>query len=280
MRKRLAFLFAFCFLGFCAQAFAQFLPEEVAEWPKWEEFLTTANINVKDSVQLTGPGAVTSPWKLTLEKDGVKRFSLWKNARGLTKGYVEGWQYEIAAYQMDKLLGLNMVAPTIERRYREELGSLQLWMDSMMSYNKYNEEKAAGKTKMPSYKVFPFNRATYLHRAFDNLIANEDRHANNILFTSDWRIFLIDHSRSFRTSKKFTENLIYTEKHKEGDKSMKELPRAFVDKLKGLTLESIKGAVGNNLTDDEINACLKRRDLILKEIDRLIKLKGEENVLY
>lgn len=280
MRKKLTFLFVGCILGFCVQAFAQFLPEEVAEWPKWEEFLNTANINIKDSVQLTGPGAVTNPWKLALEKDGVKRFGLWKNVRGLTKGYVEGWQYEIAAYQMDKLLGLNMVAPTVERRFKEERGSLQLWMDNMMSYNKYNEEKAKGKVKMPSYKIFPFNRATYLHRAFDNLIANEDRHANNILFTSDWRIFLIDHSRTFRTGKKFTESLIYTEKHKEGDKSMKELPRAFVDKLKGLTFESIKGAVGENLTDEEINACLKRRDLILKEIDRLIKLKGEENVLY
>jgi hypothetical protein len=195
-------------------------------------------------------------------------------------GYIEGWEHEIAAYLMDKFLNLNMVPPTIERRFNEDRGSLQLWMDSMMSYNKYNEERAAGKVKMPSYKVFPFNRATYLHRAFDNLIANEDRHANNILFTSDWRIFLIDHSRSFRTTKKFTDNLIYTEKHKEGDKSMKELPRAFVEKLKGLTFESIKGAVGEYLTDEQINAVLKRRDLMLKEIDRLIKKNGEENVLY
>ncbi len=61
---------------------------------------------------------------------------------------------------------------------------------------------------------------------------------------------------------------------------MKELPRVFVEKLKGLTFESIRGAVGEYLTDEQINACLKRRDLIPKEIDRLIKKNGEENVLY
>jgi hypothetical protein len=265
-------------LSLAAQAYAQFLPQEVAEWPKWEEFLKTANITGEE--ELTGPGAVTNPWKLTLEKDGIKRFALWKNAKGLMNGYVEGWDNEIAAYRMDRLLGLNMISPTIERRFREDRGSLQLWIEDTITYDKYNREKAKGKMKMPSYKVFPVDRAIYLHRAFDNLIANEDRHANNLLLTTDWRIILIDHSRSFRTSKKFTEALIYTEKHPEGPKLMKELPRAFVDKLKGLTFASIRGALGEYLTDEQINAVLKRRDLILKEIDRLIKLNGEENTLY
>jgi hypothetical protein len=279
MKRRTLWVVGLAFvLVLAAQAYAQFTPEEVAEWPKWEEYLKTANIIGQE--QLSGPGAVTNPWKLTLEKDNLKHLAIWKNAKGLMQGYVEGWDNEIAAYRIDQLLGLNMIPPTIERRFREDRGSLQLWADSMMSYDKYNHEKAKGKTKMPSYKVFWFDRAVYLMRAFDNLISNEDRHANNILLTNDWRIILIDHSRSFRTSKKFTEQLIYTEKHPEGPKLMKELPRAFVDKLKGLTLESIRGALGEYLTDEQIRATLKRRDLILKEIDRLVKLNGLENTIY
>jgi len=93
-------------------------------------------------------------------------------------------------------------------------------------------------------------------------------------------MILIDHSRSFRTSKKFTESLIYTEKHKEGPKLMSELPRALVEKIKALNFQMIKDAVGEYLTDDEINAVLARKELVLKEIDKLIAKNGEANVLY
>ena len=61
---------------------------------------------------------------------------------------------------------------------------------------------------------------------------------------------------------------------------MSELPRAIVEKTKALTFDSIKGAVGDYLTDDEIKTMLVRRDLILAEIDKLIKKNGEANVLY
>jgi hypothetical protein len=53
-----------------------------------------------------------------------------------------------------------------------------------------------------------------------------------------------------------------------------------VDKIKALTFESIKQAVADYLTDEEINAMLTRRDLMLKEIDKLCKKYGEASVLY
>ncbi len=61
---------------------------------------------------------------------------------------------------------------------------------------------------------------------------------------------------------------------------MKELPRAFVEKLKSLNLELIKDTVGEYLSDKEIDAVLIRRDLILKVIDERIKKLGEDKVLY
>jgi len=59
IKKNLFFLCVCGFLGFSVLSLAQFLPEEVAEWPKWEEFLQTANIT--GSVQMSGAEAVTSP---------------------------------------------------------------------------------------------------------------------------------------------------------------------------------------------------------------------------
>ncbi len=262
-----------CLLTAAGWAAGQFLPEDAAARPKWEDFLATAKV-VK-AEQMTGPTSVTNPYHLWLEKDGVQAEGLWKNVSGRPKGYIDSWKYEVAAYRMDKLLGLNMVPPTVPRSY-EGMGSLQLWTEAWMTLKK----KVDDKVKVPSFKLGLWNRALYLQRFFDNLIGNEDRHQNNYLITKDWRLILIDHSRSFRTSKKFTTELLYTDKRREGPMEMLELPRALVDKIKTLTFENIKEAVGDMLTDDEINAVLARRDLMLKEIDKIIQRNKEENVLY
>lgn len=262
-------------MGFHLQVFAQFTEEELAEKEMWEDFLKTAEI-VGQEQPFSDREAVTKPWRLTLEKDGVTKNALWKNCEGRMKGFVENWRWEIAAYMLDKHLGLNMVPPTVEKRFQNNRGSCQLWVDAKMSL----KEKYEQKIKTPSYKVFPWNRALYLQRAFDNLIANEDRHQNQFLITEDWRMILIDHSRTFRTSGKFAKRLIYDEKYKEGPRLMKQLPRAFVEKLKGLNHENIKGVVGEYLTDKEIEFVLLRRDLIIKWLENEIKKEGEDKVLY
>lgn len=252
----------------------QFTADELKARELWEDFLRTAEL--VSSRQLGGSEAVTKPWVLVLRKGDVTHQGLWKNAQGRMGGYWEGWNYEIAAYQLDKHLGLGMVPPTVERRFQGERGSCQYWIDNAMSLRDRDEKNI----KMPLIKNFSWNRATYMQRLFDNLIANEDRHANNIFITADWRMVLIDHSRSFRTSGRFTKALLYSAKNPEGPRLMSELPRALVEKVKALDFASVRAAVGEYLTDEEIRAVLARRDLILQEIDRLIKVNGEDKVLY
>jgi len=275
MKKYLisSFLLIFVVL-FSYQVFPQFTPEEVAEMGKWEEYLKTAEITGDE--QMRSREAVTNPYVIQLEKDGVQRQALWKNPEGRMRGYLEGWQWEIAAYRLSKYLGLNMVPPTVERRFKGDRGSCQLWIDAWISL----KDKYDKKIDVPSIKVFYWNRALYLQRAFDNLIANEDRHQNQFLITKDWRMILIDHSRSFRTSNRFTKNLIYDEKYKEGARLMKQLPRDFVDKLKSLNQEITKDIVGEYLTEEEIEAVLMRRDLIIDWINNRIEKLGEDKVLY
>ena len=252
----------------------QFTPKEIAQRENWEDFLKTAKII--GSYQLSPQQGITQPWVLTLQKDGIVRKALWKPIEGLHKGFVENWRWEIAAYNLDKHLGLNMIPPTVERRFWGARGSLQLWVDSMMSLR----EKNAMNYDIPREKILDWNRTMCLQRAFDNLIANEDRHQGNFLITSDWRIILIDHSRSFRTSYPFTEELIFTETHKDGNMMMRQLPSAFVDRIKLLDFDSIKSVARNYLTHKEIKSVLMRRDLMLDEIDRIIGVFGLEDVLY
>jgi len=276
MKKLFLMVFVLTFvLGFSLESFAQFGDEETAEREKWEDFLQNAEI-VAQEQPFSDREAVTKPWRLTLEKDGVTKNALWKNCEGRMRGFVENWRWEIAAYLLDKHLGLNLVPPTVEKRFQNNKGSCQLWVDAKMSL----KDKYEQNIKTPSYKVFHWNRALYLQRAFDNLIANQDRHQNQYLITEDWRMILIDHSRSFSTSGKFAKKLIYDEKYKEGPRLMKQLPRAFVEKLKALDVGTLKGAVGEYLTDKEIEYVLIRRDLILQWLENEIKKEGEDKVLY
>lgn len=275
MKKAILISLVFGLLWFGLETRAQFKPEEIAEFAKWEDFLQTAKII--DQTQMSESEGVTRPWVLTLEKDGVTQRAAWKDPTGMRRGYFESWKTEIAAYRLSKYLGLDMVPPTVEKEREGNRGACVFWVKYWKNFEDIINEKLQAKGIQHSY----FIRKLCLQRAFDNLIANIDRHRRNYLITEDWRLILIDHSRTFGTAKKFTEKLIYDENNKENKNFiMDQLPRAFVEKLKSLDFATIKAAVGEYLTDKEINASLKRRDLMIAWIDKHIKEKGEDYVLY
>jgi len=254
----------------------QFTPAEIAQWQEIEKFLKTAEIVSFADI----PEGVTKPTRLFLKKGDVERSGAWKNPKGMQKGHLEGWQYEIAAYEMDKLLDLNLIPPTVEREFKEESGSLQFWVESEFSELTIFEQKIG----IPRSKFYNKENMKYLTRAFDSLIGNDDRTQQNILYTKDWRMILIDHSRSFRSTKKYTKKLMYGVKglKKVGRRPMlfRRLPRAFVEKVKALNYDDIKNAVGPYLKDKEIKAILLRKELLLKEIEEMVKEQGEDKVLY
>ena len=260
-------------LGFSIQSVAQFTPEELGEREKWEKFLQESEVT-KSEQPWKDIEARTNPWRLTLESNGVTHRAIWKDAQGRMRGFIENWKWEIAAYRLDKYLGLNMVPPTVERKLNGKSGSCQFYLENTPTL------KDIEKKKKPSYKIYPFNLALFKQRAFDNLIGYGDRHLNQFLITDDWRMILIDHSRSFPTTKKSTRRLIYDEKFREGPRLMKELPRTLFEKLKAMNHEVIREVVGEYLTDNEIEAVLARRDLIVQWVENQIKKVGEDKVLY
>jgi hypothetical protein len=276
MKKFFGYLFFFMLMGQFCSVWAQLTPEQVAERGKWEEFLMTAEV-VGYEQPLDPSLAVTEPWKLTLKKDGVTMHAWWKNVEGRQKGYLDNWRWELAAYQLDKLIGLDMIPPIVMRRFREVRGSCSLDYGETITLR---DKKAQGLNPTSGAKVASLNLVTYKQRAFDNLIANDDRNEGDVLYTKDWRMLLIDHSRAFYTSKKFTKKLIFDENTKPTPKPMKKLPRAFVEKLKSLNFDVIKESVGEHLKDKEIEAILLRRDLIVANIDKRIEKIGENGVLY
>lgn len=271
-RKIISTIFLYFLIAHSFTSSAQFTTEELAERSRWEEFLNTAEI-VKD--EEIGEG-VTKPIRLYLKKGEKEASGCWKNPEGMRGGFFEGWQYEIAAYEMDKLLDLNLIPPTVEKNFNGKRGSLQLWVEHEYSLLDMMEQKIP----FPPSTIDHLNKMKYITRAFDCLIANEDRTQQNIFYTKDWRMILIDHSRSFRSSKKFTEKLVFGKNGILGNKLFRQLPRAFVEKIRALDFETIKKGVGPYLEDKEINAILIRKKLLLDEIEEMIREQGEDRVLY
>jgi hypothetical protein len=116
-------------------------------------------------------------------------------------------------------------------------------------------------------------------------VANDDRTQQNLLYTKDWRVIAIDHSQAFRSTKEYTDNLVYgrngLKRTADGKPFLfRRLPRWFVESLKKLDYQSIKEAVGPYLTEKEIAGVFKRRTLLIAEIDAMIKESGEDKVLY
>jgi len=256
---------------------AQFTGPEVARRGFWETFLAAADI-VKS--EAAGEG-VTRPFKLYLKQGDVESKAFWKNVREkLPNGAWDDWRYEIAAYRIDKLLGLNMIPPVIEREFNGKPGSLSLFAVNKHSLLKVMDEGIP----IPAEAADAINKMKYITRAFDCLVANDDRTQQNILLTEDWRTILIDHSRAFRSDPEHTARLIYGQ---DGFKTasgrpmlFRQLPRSFVQSVRSLDAARIRAAVGTYLTEGEIAAVMARRTLLLADIDGLIKEKGEASVLY
>jgi hypothetical protein len=134
--------------------------------------------------------------------------------------------------------------------------------------------------RVPKEKRDNRSNMKYIVRAFDCLIANDDRTQQNILFNTEWRVILIDHSRAFRSTKEHKERLVYGKNGIKGALLIRRLPRTFLEKVKALNFDNLMQALKPFLKKKEIKAILLRKELFLKEIQEMIKEQGEDKVLY
>jgi hypothetical protein len=247
--------------------------EQVIQGPEVEQFLKKARFVAKEPL---GSG-VTASLKVTLELDGKKEFGVLKivdqkrpgaqlNAKGeMEIDFQDSWRTEVAAYELDKLLGLGMVPATIERMspYEAKPASLQLWVQASMSEAKRRERA-----------IIPPNAERWAAQLtamniFDGLIYNTDRHPDNLLITESFDVRLIDHSRSFRPNVELRNKADLTR-----------FPRSLVAKIEKLDKSAVNKKLGNYLTLTQIDGLMKRRDLLVDYIKELTKTLGERAVLY
>jgi hypothetical protein len=113
------------------------------------------------------------------------------------------------------------------------------------------------KKKIEAPDAKRWNEQMWHVRLFDQLIYNTDRNLGNLVIDTDWRIWMIDHTRAFR---------VYNEIKTAGNLSR--CDRLVIDKLKTLNRETLRTTMKDYLSPGEIDTLLKRRDTIVNHFEK------------
>jgi hypothetical protein len=178
--------------------------------------------------------------------------------------FKDTYRYNIAGYRLSRLLGLDNVPMSVERKINGKPAAMTWWIDDVILDEGERQKK---RTVGPN----PSRTASQIHilRVFDELIQNRDRNAGNLLWTADWKMWMIDHTRAFRLGKDLLK-----------PQQLERVDRDLFEKMRGLTAPALTETMDKSLTKAEIQALLVRRDAIVKLFDEKIAQRGEAAVLF
>jgi hypothetical protein len=172
----------------------------------------------------------------------------YETANGVELNFRDTYKFNIAAYRLGRMIGLgDMIPPSVERKYSGGSGAFTWWVEDVSMDEVTRQSK---KIEAPDKEAF--NRQYVIMQVFDNLIYNTDRNQTNILYDKNWKLWMIDHTRAFRTR---TDLL--------SPKALKQCDRVLLENMKALTYEKLKPELSPYLRDMEIKAILARRDKIV-----------------
>jgi len=217
-------------------------------------------------------GGVTGSQRATLT-DGmfthdvhIQTVDVWKpvfNAGRQTElNFKDTYRFNIAAYRLARLLGVNGVPMSVERTVDGDVAAVTWWVDDVQM-----DEKERFKRRAMGPNPLRTSNQLQLMRIWDELIQNRDRNQGNTVWTKDWTMWLIDHTRAFRLG----DELMKPEE-------LRRIDRGLLARIKGLTEDSIAKAVGDSLNESEEKAVLQRRDRIVKVFEERAAKVGDAAV--
>jgi len=221
-----------------------------------EDYLKSAEVVSMEELKV----GVTHPRKAKLAPGGpCDAFAFKAIQPGRYEGYWESYKSEIAAYEVDKLLGLGMVPPTVERRVKGDTGAAVMWVSPTRSFKDLGGVPGQKGVAGPS-GLLQVNWIRQLTKAkmFDDLIGNIDPNLGNWLVDPGWNLVLIDHTRAFTTTKELYHQLTQVDDE-------------LWTKMKALDEASLTSAIGPWIGKAEIRAILQRRDKMQQVVDKLGK---------
>ena len=156
---------------------------------------------------------------------------------------------EVAAYLLDRKLGLGIVPVTVEREVQGQRGVLQGRPLKWVSQAEVQQQSLRGGGWCDTGPQFQ------LVYAFDTLIGNEGRTADSLLFDSDeWFVYVTAHERAFGRTSGLPASL----------KAHPPAPGAEMRRRAAALDEAgLEAALGELLGVREIKAILQRRDALV-----------------
>src|SRR6476660_4707098 len=199
------------------------------------------------------PIGVTHPKRAFFNTGGLVASVAWKVLPpGRPSGYWESYKSEIAAYELDKLLGMGMVPVAVEKKWNRETAAAILWLSPIHSW----------KEMEPKPKPAKWVRQVARMKMFDNFICNKDRNAGNLMVDDDWNLFLIDHSRAFITDKDLAVKMEHVD------------PEIW-NRMLALDEPALNAAIGKWVEGGVVKSILARREKMKIGIDKLVATSGE-----
>jgi len=190
--------------------------------------------------------------------------SVFEAGKATELNFKDSYRYNIAGYRVAQLIGLTTVPMSVQRVISGKESAVTWWVDDVKM-----DEKERTKQKTLGPDPIRTTKQIQIMRVFDELIQNKDRNQGNILWTSDFTMWLIDHTRAFRLGK----TLLKPEQ-------LTRCEKGLFEKLKAMTPESLAQAVGDSLTKGEQEALLARRDAIVKIYEEKIAKLSDLAVLF
>ena len=166
--------------------------------------------------------------------------------------FEDSWRFNVAAYRVDRLIGLQMIPVTVSRKWKSAPAAFTWWIDDVMMDE---GKRLQDKTQPPDSGLW--NEQMQMVRVFDQLIYNVDRNMGNLLIGKTWRVWAIDHTRAFRI-----QNTL------KAPANVTRCDRQVVEGLKQLNKEGLKKSIGEFVTDYQINGLLARRDKIVEILEK------------
>jgi hypothetical protein len=226
-----------------------------------EEYLKSAEVVGIEELK-TG---VTRPRRARLAPGGPVEAIAWKAIKpGRYGGFWESYKSEIAAYELDKLLGLGMVPPTVEKRVKGDLGAAVMWVSPTQSFKELGGVPGQKGVKgPPPAQIGAWTEQLTRAKMFDNLIGNIDPNLGNWLVDPSWNLILIDHTRAFTPTKDLYHQLQRVD------------PQLWA-KMRALDEPALTGALSDWLDKDQIKAILQRRDKMQQLVDKLLQSTAQQ----
>jgi len=223
--------------------------EEMERFLKNAKVLKTRDVahGVTNSRRLTlSDGARTHDAHLQTIDQSMTTF---QGTRGTELNFRDTWRYNVAAYRLAGLLGIeHMVPMSVERQVGGSTGAVTWWCDKVQ----FDEAKRM-KSKIDPPNLDDWNKQMNVLRVFDQLIYNTDRNLGNLVITEEWKIVMIDHTRAFRLMRQL-----------QNPKNLSRCDKGLFARMKALDEASLAAATAPYLNKEEAKALLARRDLIVK----------------